>query len=111
MPGTPRPIVPWALGSIGVGRAPLPGTAKGVIEADRLGRVCALTLSFLASTLDRLVASGAATSWSFDMGAGDITWTLCLSLTNRITEASFTHSSPALGAGAHSLAHATGMDG
>ncbi|MCR8575920.1 hypothetical protein [Streptomyces sp. Isolate_219] len=88
-----------------------PGTTKGVIEADRLGRVCALTPSFLASTLDRLVASGAATSWSFDMGTEDITWTLCLSLTNRITEAGFAHSSPVLGAGEHSLAHTTGMDG
>ncbi|SOE08997.1 hypothetical protein SAMN06272775_0074 [Streptomyces sp. 2323.1] len=88
-----------------------PGSTNGVIEADRLGRVCALPPSFLASTLDRLVTTGAATSWSYDMRTEDITWTLRLALADRITKASCTHSSPALGAGEHSLAHATGMDG
>ncbi|GGV01463.1 hypothetical protein GCM10010211_80940 [Streptomyces albospinus] len=53
-----------------------PNTIKGVIEAERIGRVCAVPPDGLAATLDRLVTAQAARSWSYDLGSEDITWSL-----------------------------------
>ncbi|MEU8682150.1 hypothetical protein [Streptomyces sp. NPDC048611] len=53
-----------------------PSKVHGVIEADRLGRVCALAPDLLTTTLDRLVAARAADWWSYDPGSEDITWAL-----------------------------------
>lgn len=52
------------------------GCMNGVIEAERLGHVCALTPGALVSALDRLVAAQAADCWSYDPVSEDITWTL-----------------------------------
>ncbi|MGF6940254.1 hypothetical protein BKA18_000046 [Streptomyces auratus] len=53
-----------------------PGSLRGAIEAERIGRVCAAPPDVLASTLDRLVAAGAADWWSYDQGAEEIAWAL-----------------------------------
>ncbi|MFI0908742.1 hypothetical protein ACH4TE_35310 [Streptomyces sioyaensis] len=53
-----------------------PGSMYGAIEADRIGRVCAVGPSALADTLDHLVAARAVDWWSYDPGAEDTTWAL-----------------------------------
>ncbi|WP_327228629.1 hypothetical protein OG229_38430 [Streptomyces platensis] len=53
-----------------------PGSVQGAIEADRIGRVCAVPPDILAATLDRLVTARVTDWWSYDQGAEDITWAL-----------------------------------
>ncbi|MFE2159916.1 hypothetical protein ACFW9M_19130 [Streptomyces lydicus] len=53
-----------------------PDSMHGAIEADRIGRVCAVPPGVLAATLDRLVAARAADRWSYAPGAEEITWAL-----------------------------------
>ncbi|MCX4869811.1 ATP-binding protein [Streptomyces sp. NBC_00257] len=61
-----------------------PGHVHGIIEADRLGRVCAAdTPGALTATLDRLVAARVADGWSYDPGSDDITWVLGPALARR----------------------------
>lgn len=62
-----------------------PGTMHGIIEADRLGHVCAMTPTGLVDTLDRLVAIRAADWWSYAHGSEDITWAIGPMLAKRYT--------------------------
>ncbi|MHB6903960.1 hypothetical protein [Streptomyces sp. DB-54] len=48
-----------------------PDGLQGVIEAERLGRVCAVSPESLAVTLDRLVTAQVVGSWSYDLGSED----------------------------------------
>lgn len=53
-----------------------PGSLRGTIEADRIGRMCAAPPDVLAATLDQLVAARATDWWSHDPAREDITWVL-----------------------------------
>ncbi|WP_107487283.1 hypothetical protein [Streptomyces sp. MOE7] len=53
-----------------------PGSIHGAIEADRIGRMCAVPPGLLAATLDRLIAAQAADWWSYDPRVEDVTWVL-----------------------------------
>jgi hypothetical protein len=71
-----------------------PGRLHGVIEADRLGRVCAAAPGALTATLDRLVAARVADWWSYDPGSEDITWALGPALATRYKSMIAGHGSP-----------------
>ncbi|MFF7233025.1 hypothetical protein [Streptomyces sioyaensis] len=53
-----------------------PGDVGGVLEADRLAHVCAMTSSTLYAVLNSIAAAGALASWAHDPATEDITWSL-----------------------------------
>jgi len=71
-----------------------PGSLNGVIEADRLERVCAAAPGALTAALDCLVAARVADWWSYDQGSDDITWSLGPALATRYKSMIAGHGSP-----------------